>query len=163
MSQLCLRIAPVSFPHYDWAMSFSDSIFLFFLALLLFGPKKLPEIARQAGRILAELRRASNEFRSQIETEIAHLEAEKSRTALPPSQPAPAGTVASLGANPAAGETISRTPEPAATLAAPVSEAAVASEVSTTSAGPIEPHSSAESLTEVAVEPPDTVSQASHV
>ncbi|MGA7376390.1 MAG: twin-arginine translocase TatA/TatE family subunit, partial [Candidatus Sulfotelmatobacter sp.] len=54
-------------------MSFSETIFLFVLALVVFGPKKLPEIARQAGRLLAELRRASNEFKSQIETEIAHL------------------------------------------------------------------------------------------
>src|SRR5580704_16468938 len=59
------------------AMSFSDTIFLFFLALILFGPKKLPGIARQAGRLLADLRRASNEFKSQIETEIAHLEVQK--------------------------------------------------------------------------------------
>ena len=65
-------------------MSFSDTIFLFFLALILFGPKKLPGMARQAGRLLAELRRASNEFKSQIETEIAHLEVEKP-TILPPS------------------------------------------------------------------------------
>ena len=54
-------------------MSFSDTIFLFFLALILFGPKKLPEMAKKAGRLMAELRRASNEFKSQIETEIAHL------------------------------------------------------------------------------------------
>ena len=74
-------------------MSFSDTIFLFFLALILFGPKKLPGMARQAGRLLAELRRASNEFKSQIETEIAHLEVEKP-TILPPSPP-PQGTVAS--------------------------------------------------------------------
>jgi sec-independent protein translocase protein TatB len=73
-------------------MSFSDTIFLFFLALILFGPKKLPEMARQAGKLLAELRRASNEFRSQIETEISHLEVEKS---VPPNPP-PQGTVSSL-------------------------------------------------------------------
>ncbi len=72
-------------------MSFSDTVFLFFLALILFGPKKLPEMARQAGRLLAELRRASNEFRSQIETEIAHLEVAKSQTATPPA-PTPQGT-----------------------------------------------------------------------
>jgi len=82
-------------------MSFSDTVFLFFLALILFGPKKLPEMARQAGRLLAELRRASNEFRSQIETEIAHLETEKTRT-LPPSPPQQ-GTLASLDPSPAAG------------------------------------------------------------
>jgi sec-independent protein translocase protein TatB len=84
-------------------MSFSDTIFLFFLALILFGPKKLPEMARQAGKLLAELRRASNEFRSQIETEISHLEVEKSQTVLAPSPP-PQGTVASLSANPAVSE-----------------------------------------------------------
>ena len=89
----------------DEAMSFSDTVFLFFLALILFGPKKLPEMARQAGKLLAELRRASNEFRSQIETEIAHLEVEKTQTILPPSPP-PQGTVASLPVNPAATETI---------------------------------------------------------
>ena len=58
-------------------MSFSETIFLFVLALVVFGPKKLPEIARQAGKLLAELRRASNEFKSQIETEISHLEVQK--------------------------------------------------------------------------------------
>src|SRR5208282_6479849 len=90
----------MTLPHYDEAMSFSETIFLFFLALIIFGPKKLPEMARQAGRLLAELRRASNEFKSQIETEIAHLEVEKTQTILPPSPP-PQRTVASLSMNPA--------------------------------------------------------------
>jgi sec-independent protein translocase protein TatB len=97
------RVAAFALPHYDEAMSFSDTVFLFFLALILFGPKKLPEMARQAGRLLAELRRASNEFKSQIETEIAHLETEKKQTVLPPSPP-PQGTVASLNANTAGGD-----------------------------------------------------------
>jgi sec-independent protein translocase protein TatB len=81
-------------------MSFSETIFLFVLALVIFGPKKLPEIARQAGKLLAELRRASNEFKSQIETEIAHLEVEKKQTMLPPAGP-PEGAVASMSLNPA--------------------------------------------------------------
>ena len=55
-------------------MSFSETIFLFVLALVIFGPKKLPEIARQIGKALNEFRRASNEFKSQIEQEIAHLD-----------------------------------------------------------------------------------------
>ena len=101
----CRRVAAFAPPHYDEAMSFSDTIFLFFLALILFGPKKLPGMARQAGRLLAELRRASNEFKSQIETEIAHLETEKP-TILPPSPP-PQGTVASVSSNPAAERTCS--------------------------------------------------------
>jgi sec-independent protein translocase protein TatB len=108
-------------------MSFSETIFLFLLALIIFGPKKLPEIARQAGRILAELRRASNEFKSQIETEIAHLELQKhethgNQTVLPPAEPPP-GTVGSLSLNPAAGESTESNPEPHA-LSAPVTETA---------------------------------------
>lgn len=100
-------------------MSFSETIFLFLLALVVFGPKKLPEIARQAGKLLAELRRASNEFKSQIEQEISHLEVEKTQTILPPNR-APEGTLASRSLNAA-------TPviEPAsqATLAGPTDEA----------------------------------------
>ena len=44
--------------------SFSDSAFIFVIALLLFGPKKLPELARYVGKLMAEFRRASNEFRT---------------------------------------------------------------------------------------------------
>jgi sec-independent protein translocase protein TatB len=90
-------------------MSFSDTVFLFFLALILFGPKKLPGMARQAGRLLAELRRASNEFKSQIETEIAHLEVEKTQTVLPPNPP-PQGTVASV--NPATSDSLPQQAQP---------------------------------------------------
>jgi sec-independent protein translocase protein TatB len=50
--------------------SFQDSALLVFLALLLFGPKKLPELARQLGKLMAEFRRASNEFRMQMEDEL---------------------------------------------------------------------------------------------
>lgn len=89
------------------AMSFSETIFLFVLALVIFGPKKLPEIARQAGKLLNEFRRASNEFKSQIEQEIAHIEVEKNRpTPIPPPLGAtsrtPASTPATLAAAPAA-------------------------------------------------------------
>jgi sec-independent protein translocase protein TatB len=100
-------------------MSFSETIFLFFLALLVFGPKKLPEIARQAGKLLAELRRASNEFKSQIESEIAHLEVEKRQNTLPPITP-PVGAVASLSLNPAASEIAPHASN--ATLAAPIAD-----------------------------------------
>ena len=50
--------------------SFQDSALIFFLALLLFGPKKLPELARQLGKLMGEFRRASNEFRMQMEEEL---------------------------------------------------------------------------------------------
>ena len=76
-------------------LGFPEMIFLFLFALILFGPKKLPEIGRQIGRALNEFKRASNEFRSQIEAEISQLDLENTRqTILPPIQ-APAGAVAS--------------------------------------------------------------------
>src|ERR1700730_18369493 len=74
-------------------MGFSETIFLFLLALVIFGPKKLPEIARQIGKALNEFRRASNEFKSQIESEISQLEVEEHRKILPPRRP-PKGAVA---------------------------------------------------------------------
>lgn len=120
-------------PHYDGAMSFSETIFLFVLALVVFGPKKLPEIARQAGKLLAELRRASNEFKSQIETEIAHLEVEKAQTTLPPSPP-PQGAVPSLSLNPAADPVPQA--EPATLAAAESPEAAMISPVPNTDDAP---------------------------
>lgn len=54
--------------------SFSDSIFLFVLALLLFGPKKLPVLARELGKWVGEFRRASNEFKMQMEEELRQVE-----------------------------------------------------------------------------------------
>jgi Tat protein translocase TatB subunit len=68
------RIAARYCLRYDWDMNFSETIFLFFIALLVFGPKKLPEIARQVGKALNEFKRASNEFKAQIEAEISQLE-----------------------------------------------------------------------------------------
>ena len=50
--------------------SFADSAVIFILALMLFGPKKLPQLARQLGKLMAEFRRASNEFRMQMEDEL---------------------------------------------------------------------------------------------
>ena len=50
--------------------SFQDSAFIFLLALILFGPKKLPELARQLGKLMGEFRRASNEFRMQMDDEL---------------------------------------------------------------------------------------------
>ncbi len=76
-------------------MGFSETIFLFFLALIIFGPKKLPEIARQVGKALNEFRRASNEFKAQIESEISQLDMENHQQILPPSEP-PKGAVAAL-------------------------------------------------------------------
>ena len=50
--------------------SFADNIVLAILALLLFGPKKLPVLAREMGKWIGEFRRASNEFKMQMEEEL---------------------------------------------------------------------------------------------
>lgn len=71
-------------------MHFGDSIFIFVMALVLFGPKKLPEIGRQVGKLLAEFRRASNEFKFQIQEEIRNMEEEERRNKLAESQAAKA-------------------------------------------------------------------------
>ena len=53
-----------------------EFVFILFIAFLLFGPKKLPEIARVLGKGLGELRRASNELKFSLEEEIRNLERE---------------------------------------------------------------------------------------
>jgi TatA/E family protein of Tat protein translocase len=55
-------------------LGFPEMMFIFILALILFGPKKLPEIGKQIGKGLAEFKRASREFQSQIEDEVRKLE-----------------------------------------------------------------------------------------
>jgi sec-independent protein translocase protein TatB len=99
-------------------MSLSETIFLFFLALIIFGPKKLPEIARQVGKYMNEFRRASNEFKAQIEQEISNLEVEKRQTVLPPSPPPEGATSRTL--NMASAEVLTDgTPTTDASSAAP--------------------------------------------
>ena len=75
-------------------LGFSEMVFIFLLALIIFGPKKLPEIGRQIGRALNEFKRASNEFRTQIEAEISQLEVEKPRQTILPPASAPPGAIA---------------------------------------------------------------------
>ncbi len=55
-------------------LGMSEMLFIFLLALVVFGPKKLPELARQLGKIMAEFKRATNDFKYQIENEIEQLE-----------------------------------------------------------------------------------------
>lgn len=84
-------------------LGFPEMIFIFFLALIIFGPKKLPEIGRQIGKALNEFRRASNEFKAQIESEINNLENEvrSQPQILPPVEP-PRGAIASASTGEAA-------------------------------------------------------------
>ena len=81
---------------YDEAMNlgFPEMIFIFLMALIIFGPKKLPEIGRQIGRALNEFKRASNEFKAQIESEINNLDTESNRREILPPVRVPEGVTA---------------------------------------------------------------------
>src|ERR1022692_612284 len=53
-----------------------EMMFIFVLALVLFGPKKLPEIGRTVGKAITEFRKASSELKSTFEREMKSLEQE---------------------------------------------------------------------------------------
>ena len=53
-----------------------EMMFIFVLALLLFGPKKLPELGRTVGKALAEFRRAQSELKATFDREMRNLERE---------------------------------------------------------------------------------------
>lgn len=90
-----------------------EILFIFILALLLFGPKKLPEIGKQIGKALAEFKRAKNEFTSQLNEEMRQLETQAEAkkdepTILPPEKAAAAQesapVITSVPPTPAAAE-----------------------------------------------------------
>jgi sec-independent protein translocase protein TatB len=58
-------------------MSVPDLIFISVLALVVVGPKKLPQVASQLGKFMAEFKRASNEFKHQLESEMMNIELEE--------------------------------------------------------------------------------------
>lgn len=85
-------------------IGFQELLLILVIALLVFGPKRLPELGRAVGRAMREFRRASDEFRSTIETNlnlnapdpipapsepVAADSPEASGTPIPPSEPAP--------------------------------------------------------------------------
>ena len=51
-----------------------EIIMIFIVGLLLFGPRKMPQLGRSIGRALGEFRRASNEFKRTVEDEVASEE-----------------------------------------------------------------------------------------
>jgi Sec-independent protein translocase protein TatA len=70
----------------------NDTIFIFLLALVVVGPRRLPELARRLGKLVAEFKRASNELKSQLGAEMENIEREEraknsATKILPPDQP----------------------------------------------------------------------------
>jgi len=63
-------------------LGFTELLFIFVIALIFFGPRKLPELGRSLGETLAGFKRASEDFKRSWEEEV---EVEKKRT--PPPAP----------------------------------------------------------------------------
>ncbi|ODS56286.1 MAG: hypothetical protein ABS36_07745 [Acidobacteria bacterium SCN 69-37] len=73
-------------------LGFPELIIIFLVALVVFGPRKLPELGRSLGKSLSEFKRASNELRSTLDDEI-RLEDRRAATASATTQPAASTTV----------------------------------------------------------------------
>jgi sec-independent protein translocase protein TatA len=57
-------------------LGWQEMVVIFFVALILFGPKKLPELGRTIGKAMTEFRRASNELKATFDREMRTLEQE---------------------------------------------------------------------------------------
>ena len=66
-----------------------ELIVIFIVALLIFGPRKLPELGRALGRGMAEFRRAANDLRETLDSEIAKAESPARRGAEAAAGPSP--------------------------------------------------------------------------
>ena len=65
-----------------------ELMIIFVIALIIFGPRKLPELGRSLGRSLSEFKKASNELRSTLEEEI-RIEEQKEAAAKARRRPGP--------------------------------------------------------------------------
>jgi len=83
------------------SLGFPELIIIFIVALIVFGPRKLPELGKSLGKSLAEFKRASNELRNTLDEEIRLEDRTK---AIPAPAPAVESTPATATSDP--------TPEP---------------------------------------------------
>jgi sec-independent protein translocase protein TatA len=70
-----------------------ELIIIFVIALIIFGPRKLPELGKSLGKSLAEFKKASNELRNTLEEEI-RIEEQKTEAAKQAPPPASTPTAA---------------------------------------------------------------------
>jgi sec-independent protein translocase protein TatA len=71
-----------------------EMIVIAVIALIIFGPRKLPELGKSLGKSIAEFKRASNELKNTLEEEIRIEERETARKAAPPPPSIPEATTA---------------------------------------------------------------------
>ena len=73
-------------------LGFPELLVIFVVALIVFGPKKLPELGRSIGRGLNEFKRASNELKNTLDEEIRAAERQMTPDPPPPAPPLPLPT-----------------------------------------------------------------------
>ena len=87
---LRVAAAPSSFPGASMgSIGMPELVIIFVIALIIFGPRKLPELGKSLGRSINEFKRASNELKSTLEDEI-RVEEQRSTTASRATTPAAA-------------------------------------------------------------------------
>src|ERR1700683_1148962 len=120
-------------------LGMADTLILMVLALVVFGPRRLPQIGRQIGKLMYEFRKASNDFKFQMEEELRQSEEADRRkkeeeerqralaAAPPPAQIAPPAESAITPADSqlSSAQGTPAAPEPPTAIAADVSEAEV--------------------------------------
>jgi len=66
------------------SLGMPELLFILVLALLVFGPKRLPQVGRTLGRGLREFRKATSELKRTVDNEISSLDLEPARPAAKP-------------------------------------------------------------------------------
>jgi sec-independent protein translocase protein TatA len=82
------------------SLGMPELLVIFVIALIIFGPRKLPELGRSLGRSIAEFKKASSELRSTLEEEIRleeHRSDDAAKQAPSPEAPTPATPVSKAG------------------------------------------------------------------
>jgi sec-independent protein translocase protein TatA len=94
------------------SLGFPELLLIFGVALLIFGPKKMPEIGRSVGKALGEFRRATNDLKSTLEEEVRMEERKGSLTVVNEPIVPPESLSRAAAPSPPAVETADAQPEP---------------------------------------------------